>query len=155
MTVYNPDALILTGKPLPDFDVKEFGSDARITKASMLGKYYLVDFWGSWCGPCIRELPAMTAAFEKYKGRKGFTILSLALDPSEEVVKKFRGKRFAMPWMHTVLTGIFKDPVCEKFEVMGVPKPILVGPDGMIVATEPDLRGEELEKTLEKFLGSL
>lgn len=155
MTEYNPDALIQLGKPLPDFDVKEFGSDNRITKASMLGKYYLVDFWGSWCGPCIRELPAMTAAFEKYKGRKGFTILSLALDPSVEVVKKFRGKRFAMPWMHTVLTGIFKDPVAEKFEVMGVPKPILVGPDGTIVATESDLRGEELEKTLEKFLGSL
>ncbi len=155
MTVYNPDALIQLGKPLPDFDVKEFGSDNRITKASMLGKYYLVDFWGSWCGPCIRELPSLTTAFEKYKGRKGFTVLSLALDPSEEVVKKFRGKRFAMPWMHTVLTGLFKDPVCEKFEVMGVPKPILVGPDGTIVATEPDLRGEELEKTLEKFLGSL
>jgi thiol-disulfide isomerase/thioredoxin len=155
MSVYNPDALILTGKPLPDFDVKEFGSDNRITKASMLGKYYLVDFWGTWCGPCIRELPGLSAAYDKFKGRKGFTVLSMALDPSEDVVKKFRGKKFAMPWMHTVLTGIFKDPVCEKFEVMGVPKPILVGPDGMIVATEPDLRGEELEKTLEKFLGSL
>lgn len=155
MTEYNPDALVQLGKPLPDFDVKEFGSDNRITKASMLGKYYLVDFWGSWCGPCIRELPGLTAAYEKFKGRKGFTVLSMALDPSEDVVKKFRGKRFAMPWMHTVLTGIFKDPVAEKFEVMGVPKPILVGPDGTIVATEPDLRGEELEKTLEKFLGSL
>ena len=155
MSVYNPDALILTGKPLPDFDVKEFGSDNRITKASMLGKYYLVDFWGSWCGPCIRELPGLTAAYEKFKGRKGFTILSLALDPSEEVVKKFRAKRFAMPWNHTVLTGLFKDPVAEKFEVAGVPKPILVGPDGTIIATESDLRGEQLEKTLEKFLGSL
>lgn len=155
MTVYNPDALVQIGKPLPDFDVKEFGSDAHITKASMMGKYYLVDFWGTWCGPCIRELPGLTAAYDKFKGRKGFTVLSMALDPSEEVVKKFRGKKFAMPWMHTVLTGIFNDPVCGKFEVMGVPKPILVGPDGMIVATEPDLRGEELEKTLEKFLGSL
>lgn len=152
---HNPDAAILDGKPLPDFDVKEFGTDNRITKASMLGKYYLVDFWGSWCGPCIRELPGLSAAYEKFKGRKGFTILSLALDPSEEVVKKFRAKRFAMPWNHTVLTGLFKDPVAEKFEVMGVPKPILVGPDGTIIATESDLRGEQLEKTLEKFLGSL
>jgi thiol-disulfide isomerase/thioredoxin len=155
MTEYNPDAVIMVGKPLPDFDVKEMGSDNRITKASMMGKYYLVDMWGSWCGPCIRELPGLTTAFEKYQGRKGFTVLSMALDPSEEVVKKFRDKRFKMPWMHTVLTGLFKDPVAEKFEVMGVPKPILVGPDGMIVATEPDLRGEQLEKTLEKFLGSL
>jgi len=155
MTVYNPDALVQIGKPLPDFDVKEFGSDNRITKASMLGKYYLVDFWGTWCGPCIRELPGLSAAYDKFKGRKGFTVLSMALDPSEEVVKKFRGKKFAMPWNHTVLTGIFNDPVCKTFEVAGVPKPILVGPDGMIVATEPDLRGEELEKTLEKFLGSL
>jgi len=95
------------------------------------------------------------ATYDKLKGRKGFTVLSMALDPSEEVVKKFRGKKFAMPWNHTVLTGIFNDPVCKTFEVAGVPKPILVGPDGMIVATEPDLRGEELEKTLEKFLGSL
>jgi hypothetical protein len=77
------------------------------------------------------------------------------LDPSEEVVTKFRSKRFPMPWRHTVLTGLFKDPVCEQFEVQSVPKPILVGPDGTILATGESLRGNELEKTLERFLGEL
>ncbi len=151
---YNPDAVILKGKPLPNFDVKLIGSNEHITKESMKGKYYLVDFWGTWCGPCIRELPTVSAVYEKFKGKKGFTIISFALDPSEDVVQAFRAKRFPMPWTHTVLTGLFDDDVAKAFQVQAIPKPVLVNPEGIIVASDDKLRGEGLEKTLEKYLGT-
>ena len=58
-----------------------------------------------------------------------------------------------MPWKNAFIPGIFDADLAKKFEVAGIPKPVLVGPDGKIIAMQEDLRGEELEKTLTKYLG--
>ncbi len=58
-----------------------------------------------------------------------------------------------MPWKHAFVEGGFESDVAGRFEVVGIPKPILIGPDGQIVATASDLRGEDLLKTLEEHLG--
>ncbi|MDP4230474.1 MAG: thioredoxin-like domain-containing protein [Bacteroidota bacterium] len=153
MVENNPDAVVMTGKPIPDFEVALLDGSGKVSNTSMLGKYYMIDFWATWCGPCVREMPAIHKAYEKFKGRKGFEILSLSMDAAESQIAPFRAKKWKMPWLHAFIPGVFEAELAKKFEVLGIPKPILVGPDGKVVAMQEELRGEELEKTLGKFLG--
>ena len=149
----NPDAVVQVGKPVPSFEVALLDGSGKVSNTSMLGKYYMIDFWATWCGPCVHELPAIHKAYERYKGKKGFEIISLSMDAAESQIAPFRAKKFKMPWLHAFIPGIFDAELAKKFEVAGIPKPVLVGPDGKIIAMQEDLRGEDLEKTLGKYLG--
>jgi thiol-disulfide isomerase/thioredoxin len=151
----NPDAVLQVGKQLPSFEVTLLDGSTKVNNTSMLGKYYMIDFWATWCGPCVHEMPAIHKAYEKFKGKKGFEILSLSMDASERQIAPFQQKKWKMPWLNAFIPGVFEADLAKKFEVVGIPKPILVGPDGKIVAMQEDLRGENLEKTLEKYLGEV
>ncbi len=151
---YDPDRAIKVGKPVPDFEVTLMDSEEKVSKSSMMGKTYLMDFWAVWCGPCIAEMPALHAAYEKFHD-KGLEILSLSFDIKEDDVREFRAEKWKMPWLHTFVEKGFANELARRFEVYGIPKPILVGPDGTILAVEEELRGEELEKTLTRFLGEV
>jgi thiol-disulfide isomerase/thioredoxin len=112
----------------------------------------LVDFWASWCPPCRAELPGVHKAWERFKGRN-FAILSLSWDYKVEDIATFRAlPGTPMPWKHAYL-GRGKHALNESYGVVGIPKPVLIGPDGKIVATDAKLRGANLEKTLEHLLG--
>jgi len=112
----------------------------------------MIDFWAVWCGPCRAELPGLHAAYDKYKSR-GLSILSLSFDQKPADVTKFRQRpETPMPWMHSFIEGNFSSPLAKAFEVEGIPKPILVGPDGTIIAEGSFLRDTELPKTLERHL---
>jgi thiol-disulfide isomerase/thioredoxin len=149
----NPDAVVQIGKSVPDFEVALLDGSGKISNVSMLGKYYMMDFWATWCGPCVREMPAIHKAYDRFKGRKGFEILSLSMDAKQEHIAPFREKKWKMPWLHAFIPGVFEAELAKKFEVAGIPKPVLVGPDGKVVAMQEELRGESLEKTLAKYLG--
>lgn len=151
MSQLNPDKAIQVGNPVPDFEIKLLSGES-VSRQSMFGKFYLIDFWAVWCGPCIGEMPKLHEAYEKFKGKKGFEVLSLSFDRSPDDIAKFRAEKFPMPWLHTFVEGGFKNELSKRFEVMGIPKPILVDDKGNIVATESDLRGENLDKTLAKHL---
>ncbi len=148
----NPAKKIAVGNPVPDFEVKLLHSEKTVSRQSMLGRYYLMDFWAVWCGPCRGEMPNLHKAWETYKD-KNFTILSLSFDPAVEDVDNYRQKDWAMPWLHTFVEKGFKSDLAKRFEVSGIPEPILVGPEGKIIATAGKLRGTTLLKTLEEFLG--
>jgi len=150
---YNPDAVVMVGKHVPGFEVSTLGSSQKVSDKSMLGKYYMIDFWATWCGPCVGEMASMHSAYEKFKGKKGFEIVSLSMDAAENKIAPFRSK-WKMPWVHAFIPGIWDAELAKKFEVASIPKPILVGPDGTIVAMAESLRGDELEKTLSKYLGT-
>jgi thiol-disulfide isomerase/thioredoxin len=150
---FNPDAAVQVGKPVPDFEVALLDGSGKVSNISMLGKYYMIDFWATWCGPCVGEMPSMHKAYEKFKGKKGFEIISLSMDGAESQIAPFRAKKWKMPWLNAFIPGVWDAEIAKKFEVAMIPKPILVGPDGKIVATENELRGEDLEKTLGKYLG--
>lgn len=122
----------------------------RFTPASFKGQYVLLDFWATWCAPCIAELPTLQTADSTYGGQD-FTILSLSFDGERSTVTDFLRDR-DMPWQHAFVEGGFESEIANRFEVVGIPKPILLGPDGQIVATESDLRGENLLTTLEEHL---
>jgi len=150
---YAPDRTIQVGKPVPDFEVAALQDTTKtFTTASFEGMYVLLDFWATWCGPCIEELPTLQTADSTY-GDGNFTILSLSFDDARSTVTEFLEDR-DMPWKHAFVEGGFRSEVADQFEVAGIPKPILIGPDGEIVATEADLRGEALLKTLDEHLGT-
>ncbi|MBC7186043.1 MAG: redoxin domain-containing protein [Calditrichaeota bacterium] len=148
----NPARRIARGKAVPDFAVQLMDGGQTLTNKDLLGKYYLLDFWATWCGPCIGEMPHLHAAYERCKD-KNFAILSLSLDRRPEDVTAFREKRWPMPWLHAFLTGGFQNELVQSFEVLGIPRPILVGPSGTIVEVEERLRGAGLLTTHAKYLG--
>ncbi|MEM1043445.1 MAG: TlpA disulfide reductase family protein [Bacteroidota bacterium] len=141
------------GAPVPEFAVPRLGGGALVSRASLLGSVYLVDFWAEWCLPCIREMPVLHAAYERFAGR-GFEIVSVSMDDSPSIVEAFRAERFPMPWLHVWNGDGFGGGMAQAFEVRAVPKPILVGPDGTILITSStNLRGANLERTLASLLG--
>lgn len=147
----DPQKKILKGHEIPEFSYKLFDSKGKISKKSLLGSYYMMDFWATWCGPCVGEMPTLHKTFKKYKD-SNFTILSLSYDRSKNDVRRFRNGRWKMPWNHVFLSAEQRDEAAKIFEVKGIPKPILVGPDGKIIASESELRGDNLERTLQKYL---
>lgn len=152
LSMLNPNKRIDKGKAVPDFAVKLLGSGEAVSNKGLLGKYYLLDFWASWCGRCRSEMPFIHDAYEKYHD-KGFEILSLSLDYNPEDVDKFRNNKWKMPWLHTFIEGGFDSQLMRDFEVKGLPKMILIGPDGKVIASDWDVQGERLEKILDKYLG--
>ena len=144
---------ITKGKPVPDFKVQLIHSEKVVSRESMIGQFYLLDFWAVWCGPCRREMPNMHEVYEDFNS-KNFTILSLSFDPKLETVDKYRKEKWAMPWLHTFVEKGKNNELSKRFEVTGIPKPILVNPEGIIIATDMELRGEDLRKTLDKYLNT-
>jgi len=149
----DPSKAITKGKQVPEFEVKLIHSGEIVSRESMLGKYYLLDFWAVWCGPCRREMPNMHKVYEEFKS-KNFTILSLSFDHKLEAVDTYRKDKWAMPWLHTYVENSYNNPLSKRFEVTGIPKPVLVNAQGIIVATGMELRGEQLRMTLDKYLNT-
>lgn len=150
---YKGNRTVKVGVGVPEFSVVSLVNNKETySQESMKGKYYLIDFWATWCGPCVGEMGNLHKAYEKFKG-KNFEILSLSFDGSPEDVNSFRQGKWKMPWLHTFVESGFQSELAKRFEVVGIPKPVLVDPTGKIIAVEVDLRGEKLEQTLTKVLG--
>ena len=120
------------GKPVPKFRFVSLDDRKEIyTNRRLLGTTYLIDFWGTWCAPCIREIPEIQEAYDKYR-EAGFQILSVAMRDEKESIEAFREDRYSMPWMHTLVSGARHNAVKRAFEIDGYPRPILVNGEGKI-----------------------
>jgi len=150
---YGAEMKIFNGAQVPTFSFVSLDDSSRtFTNKTFKGKYLLIDFWAVWCGPCVGEMENLHKAYEKFKGND-FAVLSLSFDNAPADVKKFRETRWKMPWNHAYMVKGFDNPISREFEVDAIPKPILVDGNGVIVAMTTELRGENLQKTLEKYLG--
>lgn len=125
------------------------GQPVDIAKMQEEGKVVLVEFWATWCPPCVAELPNLKSAYDKYH-EKGFEIVAISLDSDDGTVKAFTAQR-ELPWSQYVNGMGDAGDLASKYGVTGIPATFLIGKDGKIVAT--DLRGDDLEKNLTKLIG--
>jgi thiol-disulfide isomerase/thioredoxin len=141
---------ISVGEKVPSFSITNLDGPVALNNQIMQGKYYLIDFWSTGCGGCIQAMPHHEEVYEKYKD-KGFDILSISLD-KPETVEWFRENRYPMPWTNGIAEGGFTGKIAKDFEVGWLPRLYLVDPAGIIIAKDDQLRGNELDKTLTKYL---
>lgn len=140
--------LTAEGMPFVDFAVENGGADGQAVSFSDYigrGKYVLVDFWASWCGPCRREIPVIAEVYEKYAGEK-FGVLGVAVwDERENTLGAIA--ELGMPWPQIIDAGSVPT---DLYGIDGIPHIILFGPDGTIVAR--GLRGEALKQRVAEAL---
>jgi len=133
-------------------DLKFTAVDGReVDFAKLRGKVVLVDFWATWCGPCIAELPNIKKVYAEYHA-KGFEIVGISLDREQDRQKlvDFCAKE-QMPWPQHFDGKYWKNDIAVSYGITGIPAMFLLDQSGRLVAT--DARGPKLEADVKKFLG--
>lgn len=130
----------------PDADGKEVSLKSVVENPK--NKYVLLDFWASWCGPCMGEVPHLTKTYEKFH-KKGFEIYGVSFDDDRE---KWLGavKENKMNWIHVSALSSWDNQAREDYAVQGIPSNFLIDHEGKIVAK--NLRGEELYEKIAELL---
>ncbi len=123
-------------------------SGKEVSISSFKGKFLLIDFWASWCGPCRMENPNVVKAYNEFKG-KNFTILGVSLDKDKSSWKKAIMQDH-LSWTHMSDLKYWNSQAVETFGFQGIPFNVLVDPTGKVIAES--LRGEDLDTKLKQVL---
>lgn len=119
-----------------------------VTLSSFKGKYVLIDFWASWCGPCRQENPNVVEAFQKFKS-KNFTVLGVSLDRARDPwLKAIQDDK--LDWTQVSDLKFWNNEVAQAYRISSIPQNLLIDPNGTIIAK--NLRGPELQQRLSQLL---
>jgi peroxiredoxin len=143
---------VALGATAPEFAEADTAGKV-ISLSSFRGKYVLIDFWASWCGPCRRENPNVVKAYNAYKG-KNFTILGVSLDRPNAKDKWLAAiHKDGLTWNHVSDLKFWDSKAADLYAVRGIPQNFLLDPKGKIIGK--NLRGEDLQKKLAELFGKI
>ena len=134
-------------KPPKDFTLTLLSGES-FTLSKQKGKVVLVDFWASWCGPCVKEMPSLKKTYDQYRS-KGFEIIGISLDKTKDKLTHFI-KENALKWPISFSGDYWKDKTVALYGVRSIPSTWLVDKKGILRHT--NLRGEELEHAVAELL---
>ncbi|MDE1191520.1 MAG: TlpA disulfide reductase family protein [Arachidicoccus sp.] len=140
-------SFLLPGSQAINFTLADTNNVAR-KLSDFRGKYVLLDFWASWCGPCRAENPNVVNAYQKYKD-KNFVIVGVSLDNNKEAWRNAIHKD-ELYWNQLSDLKGWKNFVAQLYRIQSIPQNVFIDPTGKVIAK--NLRGEDLQKALVKFL---
>lgn len=136
------------GAVVPDFTFATLdGGEQRL--AEFRGKYVLLDFWATWCGPCLEEMPNMKAVHERYGADPRLQIIGISFDEGLTAPKTYV-ERNALHWVQGHLGAWESTDVPQQYGIWGIPQIILIGPDGRVIAK--DLRDAAIMRAVQRAL---
>ncbi len=146
---YEPELAKTSGTTFKDLELTSLdGQKTKLSDFVGKGKVVLIDFWASWCPPCIKEMPALVELYKKYKD-KGFEIVGVSLDEKKESWAN-AVKRLDITWPQMSDLKGWNSPVVQSYAVYSIPLTVLVDKDGVVVGA--NLHGEELNSKLDELL---
>jgi thiol-disulfide isomerase/thioredoxin len=141
------------GSVVPDFSFVDLeGKPHKLS--DWRGRYVLLDFWATWCAPCIAEFPNLKKAHTQYHPR-GFEIVGVLYHDDDDKARKFLAQSdHQLPWLHATAQST-QEVVDKRLRIQSVPATVLLDPQGRVVSAgglkQPPLRGEKLAETLAKL----
>jgi thiol-disulfide isomerase/thioredoxin len=145
-----PPVNLKPGDTAPLFATKTVDGHS-LKLADFKGRYVLLDFWATWCGPCVAEMPNLKAIYEKHAQDSRFAMISLSLDAQPAQPIDFARKN-GIRWTQGFLGDGDTSPVPGLYGVTGIPAIFLISPDGKII--DVGLRGPEIESAITQALGA-
>ncbi len=140
------------GAIAPDFIQNDVNGNP-VKLSSLRGKYVLIDFWASWCGPCRQENPNLVKTYNKYKD-KNFTVLGVSLDRPDGKADWLKAiKNDGLVWTQVSDLNYWSNKAAVLYFIGQIPSNFLLDPNGKIIAR--DLRGEDLDNKLAEILGKI
>jgi len=143
-----PGVTVKAGDPAPEIEVVTLEGKTLRT-ADLKGKTVLLDFWATWCGPCVGEIPNLQAVQAAFGQRNDFLLLSISLDQDEKTLREFVGKR-KLNWSQAVGAKNGAEKAADAFGVEAIPALFLIGPDGKVRTV--GLRGPAIQQAVGKVL---